>query len=333
MFGIGERFAYARCGACGCLQIDDLPKEMGRYYPGDYYSYCGQTDGGIAFKHKLRSLLSLYGPAWAFAGHDWWERGDRKSLRDAGVSRSDRILDIGCGAGELIAGLRDIGFRNVVGADPFIPKEIVHRNGARVLKCDASDLEGGFDLVMMHHSLEHIWDQSRMVGEVARLLVPGGRCIIRIPTIDSWAWQEYGTDWVQLDAPRHFYLHSRTSIVRLLQAAGLEVTALVDDSSAFQVLGSEKIRRGFPLINPATGATDYATFLSRDVVASARRRARDLNKAGRGDAIAVHARKRELCEIVGSLARAAAAGVGRPADLPTPPATAALCGARNRRAG
>ena len=119
-----------------------------------------------------------------------------------GLSRSASILDIGCGNGNLIASLAEVGFRNVLGADPFIAQDIVHSNGARVLKREANEVEGQFDVVMMHHSLEHIWDQHGTVAEVARLVKSGGRCMIRIPTIDCWAWEEYGRDWIGLDPPR-----------------------------------------------------------------------------------------------------------------------------------
>jgi SAM-dependent methyltransferase len=294
MFGTGEPFTYEQCADCRCLQIIEKPPEMAQYYPSNYYSYAVEPLGIQGIKTRLRSFLSHYGPAGFFAGHDWWEQGDRKSLRDLGASRSDRVLDIGCGNGELIASLRNIGFRNVVGADPCIAGEITHPNGVRVLKVTTSEIEGQFEIVMMHHSLEHIWDQRRAALDIARLLVPGGRCIVRIPTIDSWAWEEYRGDWVQLDPPRHFYLHSRTSIVRLLRSAGLEVTAIFDDSGPLQLLGSEKIRRGLPVVNPNTGSLDYTAFLPIDLIGSARRRAQELNESGRGDAIAVHARRTSL---------------------------------------
>jgi SAM-dependent methyltransferase len=291
MFGTGEQFAYEQCSNCRCLQITDKPANISRYYPSHYYSFSNERARTPSLKARIRSFLSLYGPASLFAGKEWWEKGDRKSLRDAAVSRSDRILDIGSGSGELIANLFSLGFRRVVGVDPFTTGDVTHRNGPPILKCETCDIEGQFEIVMMHHSLEHIWDQYKIAREIARLLAPEGRCIIRIPTIDSWAWEKYGSDWVQLDPPRHFYLHSRTSIVRLLRSTGLEVTEIIDDSSAFQILGSEKILRGHPVLNPRTGALDEGTILSPDFIAWARRQARELNKSRHGDSIAVHARK------------------------------------------
>jgi SAM-dependent methyltransferase len=292
MFGTGEPFLYERCFECGCLQILKQPMGMAKYYPNNYYSYAAGSGGIVdAVKRRTQILLSLHGPGWLFAGRDWWEVGVRKSIRDMGLSRSARILDVGCGNGNLIASLAEVGFRNVLGADPFISHDIVHSNGARVLKREANEIEGQFDVVMMHHSLEHIWDQPGTVAEVARLVKSGGRCMIRIPTIDCWAWEEYGRDWIALDPPRHFYLHSRASITRLLESAGFQLDRIVDDGSLLQILGSEKIKRGQPLLNPKTGKTDYDEFLPHELIQSASARSRELNLAGRGDSIAVHARK------------------------------------------
>ena len=288
MIGIQECFEYQRCSGCGCLQIVSKPKNIETYYASEYYSYAPLQSH--RWKVMLRSKLAINGPKWLFSGRSWWEAGHLRSLRESRISRSDRILDLGCGSGHLIAALRDIGFRHVLGVDPFIAAEILHRNGTRVLKCEAGEVTGQFDLVMMHHSLEHVWDQHQIMNDIARLLAPAGRCIIRIPTIDSWAWEEYGPDWVQLDPPRHFYLHSRGSISRLLESVGLKVSAIVDDSWAFQILGSEKVRRGYSLLDPETGRPDYAACLPADLVALAPRRAQQLNRNKRGDAIAVHAR-------------------------------------------
>ena len=80
---------------------------------------------------------------WAFPGRHTY------SISDAAV-------------GTLIAELAEMGFSNVLGADPYIAEDIVRPSGARILKCEADKIEGQFDVVMMHHSLEHIWDQKRL---------------------------------------------------------------------------------------------------------------------------------------------------------------------------
>jgi 2-polyprenyl-3-methyl-5-hydroxy-6-metoxy-1,4-benzoquinol methylase len=288
MFGTGETFLYHQCNDCRCLQIVERPADMDRYYPATYYSYnIAQRN----IRNLIRSFLAYYGPGWLFAGRDWWENPDRKSLRDAHITRSSRILDLGCGSGNFTASLKDIGLRNVIGADPFIPEDTVHPNGVKILRKEASEIEGEFDLVMMQASMEHIWDQHGIVREMARLLAPGGHCMMNIPTLDSWAWEHYGENWVHLDPPRHFYIHSRAGITRLLASAGLEVTSIVDSAASFGILASEKIRMGLPQIDPATGHYEYERHLPGDVIASASAKARQLNREKRGDVISVHARR------------------------------------------
>ena len=39
MYGSGEAFDYFQCAGCGCLQINAVPEDLGRYYESGYYSF------------------------------------------------------------------------------------------------------------------------------------------------------------------------------------------------------------------------------------------------------------------------------------------------------
>ena len=39
MFNMNEQFQYLECSRCGCLQIKDIPTDIEKYYPSNYYSY------------------------------------------------------------------------------------------------------------------------------------------------------------------------------------------------------------------------------------------------------------------------------------------------------
>src|ERR1035437_10617754 len=39
MFGLRDEFTYFECAVCGCVQIQDIPADLGRYYPQNYYSF------------------------------------------------------------------------------------------------------------------------------------------------------------------------------------------------------------------------------------------------------------------------------------------------------
>ena len=292
MYKSGESFPYFQCESCGCLQISQDIGDMSKYYPEHYYSYAPAAPGLMAdLKLRLRTLLALNGPAALFKGKVWFELGHLRAIRDVHVPTSAKILDVGCGSGLFMSQLRDVGYTNVSGVDPFLAGDIVHKNGVKIRKCDISEVSDQFDVVLMNHSLEHIWDQKRTVADIHRVVKPGGKFVIRIPTCESDARDEYGAAWAQLDPPRHFYLHSRTSIARLLAASGFRVVKIVDDPSPWSLLGSEKVKRGLPLMDPETNTTRFESFFSPEERADMWRKTLRLSAAHRGDQITVHAER------------------------------------------
>ncbi|MFT2010391.1 class I SAM-dependent methyltransferase [Pontibacter sp. 13R65] len=172
-----------------------------------------------------------------------------------------RLLDMGCGIGGYTYPLYELGMKKVMGADPFIPATIVYPNGFKVQKSYISDIEGQWDVIIYNHSFEHVPDPLENLLAVEQLLAPDGTCVIRIPTVSSYAWEHYSTDWFQLDAPRHFFLHSIESMNVLAGKAGLEVVDVVYDSTAAQFIHSEKYRQDIPLQEkqPRT----FSTFFKR----------------------------------------------------------------------
>jgi len=285
MLGSRESFAYVECARCGCVQIAEIPADLARHYPTAYPPHRRSPRGTGAFEGVARKLRSglLYGtagrrsalPLPGAAYHHW--------LRHSGVGVDSAILDVGCGAGKLLHKLRDDGFRDLHGVDPYLPAE-VHEPGLRMVRRQVSEMDGAYDLVMLHHSLEHIPDQVQALREAARLARPTGTVLVRIPVADSWAWRHYGVDWVQLDAPRHLYLHTRKSLEIVAAAAGLRLSRVLHDSEPLQFWGSELYRRGIPLLEPATMKPPR---ISRHFTAARVReyeaRSRALNAAGEGD--------------------------------------------------
>ena len=199
-------------------------------------------------------------------------------LKIAGVLPRHRILDVGCGAGTLLDQLADLGFTRVMGADPFIASDIRTRRGVTIKKLPLSAIADKFDVIMFHHSLEHVPLPEQELRSARNRLNVGGRCIIRIPTPSSEAWAVYRTDWVQLDAPRHLTLISRSGMKVLAANCGFALTSIIDDSSDFGLICSEAYRRNIPLVD-----VNRSSLFSPDQVAAYSARAQQLNAEGRGD--------------------------------------------------
>ena len=104
-----------------------------------------------------------------------------------------RVLDVGCGAGQLTTALAVEGY-DVLGIDPRAPEGERFR---RVLLEDLNPGEEAFDAVVASHSLHHIRDLHQALDRIAALLRPDGVLVLDEqgwdaadePTLD-WYWNQ-----------------------------------------------------------------------------------------------------------------------------------------------
>lgn len=294
MFGFPEEFHYLECSDCGCLQLINPPAQLEKYYPEGYYSYTGEGEGYIinnSFKNWLKKKFkaahtkyvkfefNLLGAFLAIFVKDGFP-----FLKKDIVNFKSEILDVGCGAGYLLLNMRYNGFVNLTGIDPFLSKDIRYDSGVHIYKKTIFEMEGKFDLIMMHHSFEHMDDPLSVLKKIFTLLNPGGYALINIPVSDSWAWRKYGVNWVQLDAPRHLFLHTTKSIRLLASESGFEFIDKICNSTEFQFTGSELYLTGQNLNN---GFINFST----EKIKEFKNMAASLNKEGNGDSAVFYLKK------------------------------------------
>ena len=100
-----------------------------------------------------------------------------------GRSRVPRVLDLGCGPGDLVRYLGDVRYVGVDVSEPYIESaRRLYGDGAEFRVGDATRLDDdlrGFDLVLAFGVVHHLDDDGagRLFAGAARALVPGGRVV------------------------------------------------------------------------------------------------------------------------------------------------------------
>jgi len=293
MFGFRDEFNYFECSKCGCLQISDIPKDMEKYYPSNYHpSQQRASDNFIKrFARIRRDRYALFNIG--LIGKLLSKRYSNvvlQTIAKAGVNCESRILDVGCGSGGLLYSLKDLGVKNLVGIDPYTRHEVT-KGDMKILRATIHDLSPSqeFNLVIFNHSFEHIPDQLETLLKVSVMLSENGVCFIRMPIKTEHIWNRYNVDWVQIDAPRHFFIHTVKSFDYLSKEAGLAIEDITFDSTSFQFWGSEQYKRDIPLraensyvVNPGN------SIFTAKQIAEYEQMAKELNRIKQGDQAAFY---------------------------------------------
>jgi SAM-dependent methyltransferase len=132
-------------------------------------------------------------------------------LAAAQLAGARRVLDLGCGEGQIARLARAQGARTVVGIDAAAAQigEAARRGGgvgyARGRAERLPFAAGAFDAVVTCLVLEHLADLDLAVGEVARVLAPGGRFVL---LTNHPLFQTPGSGWIDdqvLDPPEQYW--------------------------------------------------------------------------------------------------------------------------------
>jgi SAM-dependent methyltransferase len=150
---------------------------------------------------KLRNAWERNAPDWVRwarePGHDSYWRFHRERFLALLPEPGRLTLDVGCGEGRVTRDLRELG-HNAVGVDSSETMLVAAREadpGGDYLLADAAALpfpDGHADFVVAFMSLMDVDDMPGSVGELARVLEPGGRLALAVVhPINSGADREH----------------------------------------------------------------------------------------------------------------------------------------------
>jgi SAM-dependent methyltransferase len=209
------RFHLDRCEGCGHVFQNPALSPAGLdYYYDQFYDGAGEGLSEVMFGGL--------------------ERSDRQRIAaiDA-VTDPKAWLDVGCGYGHFCARARQHwpGAR-FDGLDMGVTVEDAERRGVLdnahqgLLVDVAPGLAGTYDVVSMHHYLEHTRDPRRELQAADEVLVPGGHLMIEVPDPESpWALRlgRWCHMWFQ---PQHQHFVPCANLIAELEDRGFAVVSV-----------------------------------------------------------------------------------------------------------
>ena len=290
MFGLLDEFDYLQCNKCECLQIVKIPKNLSDYYPKNYYSFELLDEIFLnkqprKFLRDLKNNYSIFKKGLLGKFLNWiYPNSAYDFLSNITLDKDSSILDVGCGTGMFLYGLKSLGFNNLKGIDPFIKEKIKYKNNLQIFKKSIFQIDEKFDLIILNHSFEHMANPFDVISKISKVLNENGVCIIRTPIIDSHSWEIYKENWVQLDAPRHLFIHSFSSLKLITEINGLKISNFINDSDSFQFWGSEQYLKKIPLYSPTSYLINPSkSIFNKSQIKSFKKKAKNLNKNLKGD--------------------------------------------------
>jgi ubiquinone/menaquinone biosynthesis C-methylase UbiE len=164
-----------------------------------------------------------YDEKWSF----YVDSTTRETMRRLDLQGSERVLDVGCGTGELLARLAaKYPALRLAGLDP-VPEMLAVaraklRPGVDLRVGWANELpwpDGRFDVVVSCNMFHYITHPVAAVGEMERVLRPGGRIVIT-DWCDDYLACRLCNVYLRLVSKAHYKTYRQAECVSLLKQAG-----------------------------------------------------------------------------------------------------------------
>lgn len=199
--GIKNELDIVRCHKCQTLYTPYSPWYSSEYFYLGYYLRPEETETPQFVKQRLAEITADF----------------------ASYRQSNRLLDLGCGAGDLLQAAQQHGWSGQgLDVSEHAAKH-VRELGFQVFvgELEAAKFPAAhFDVVTAAELLEHVFEPRALVAEVARILRPGGLFWLTTPHARGLSARLLGLKWQCIWPPEHLQLFSIAGLRRLLSGAG-----------------------------------------------------------------------------------------------------------------
>lgn len=226
-----------RCPSCGAGDVTDL--RLGDHVVGRC-TVCGlvraleMADPDEVYVEGYCTGNSPFGYDGADADFQRFlvHCGRRRLAAIAAIVGDDALsplLDVGCGAGDLLVAAAERGIA-AVGVEPIAESAALAAGRGLDVRTtaieDAGLDEGSFALVTAYHVLEHMDDGVGFLRTLAAYVRPGGHVAVEVPNFRSMHRRGKGRAWPGLRPLEHVAHYEPVTLAATFERAGLRTPTI-----------------------------------------------------------------------------------------------------------
>lgn len=189
----GTKYIYKRCVACNLVTLDERESNQ------EFYAY----NLDVRLSRAQRLVL-------------WMIYRIIRRYKPGG-----RLLDFGCGAGNLAKYLKEKGYD--VDCLDIDAQSIAWVKEIHKLTVTSQMPDKQYDVIILNSVFEHLPNPLQELGKITGHLAEDGIILIAIQNINSLQARIFGDKWFHLDAPRHLTQFYKNSFETIVNRCGLKI--------------------------------------------------------------------------------------------------------------
>lgn len=207
-YSASYRADYFRCKCCSHLFVYPIiSDELAATFYAEYHTHTpiNREKFAIFMIHAIETFFSM----------GVFRSATRNSSANAlSKMTPGRLLDVGCGSGEFVKQMQDLGWDAVEGidSDPKAVEACKTANIPNICNARMSEISGPYRYLVLNHVIEHFSDTKLFMGDMIRLLENGGVVLVKTPNSLSLMARIFGRYWRGIESPRHMNVFSIASL-------------------------------------------------------------------------------------------------------------------------